>query len=68
LTVRYCPTLEALEKEGKGREQSICRQVDIAAKRKFAKFSASSMEVMPLKLPPRKGNDEVCCQWEFKMT
>ena len=68
LTVRYCPTLEALEKEGKGREQSICRQVDVAAKQKFAKFFAPSMEVVPLKLPPRKNKDEVCCQWEFKLT
>ena len=67
LTISYCPTLEVLEREGNGREQSICRQVDFAAKRKLASFFHPSMEVVPLKLPPRESKHEICCQWQFKL-
>jgi hypothetical protein len=66
LTIAYCPTLEALEREGSGREASICREVDPQIKRKFASFFDPAIEVVPLKLPPRQGKDGICCQWEFR--
>ena len=38
LTVAYCPTLNALEKEGKGREDEICNLVDRKVYRYYASF------------------------------
>ncbi len=66
MTISYCPTLEALEREGEGREQSICREVEPAIKQKVAKFFHPSMEVSALRLPPRQTR-EICCQWEFNL-
>lgn len=68
LTIAYCPTLEALEREGTDREESICRHVDPEIKRKFAAFFDPDIEVVPLRLPPRQEKDGVCCQWEFRRT
>ncbi len=67
LTYTYCPTLEALEREGEGRERVICREVEVDHKRRFADVFNSTVEVTPLKLPPRKSGEEICCQWEFKL-
>ena len=67
LTFTYCPTLEALEREGQGREENICRIVDPVVKRRFAAFFDPAIEVIPLSLPPRHGTDQICCQWEFRL-
>ena len=67
LTIDYCPTLEAIEREGNGREQRICGHVDFEAKKRLAAFFHPDMEVSPLKLPPRRSAEEICCQWEFKI-
>ena len=65
LTVIHCPTLDALEKEGKGRENEICNIVDRRLFKEYADFFNPDIEVKCLKLPPRKSKDEICCQWEF---
>lgn len=67
LTIAHCPTLEALEKEGEGRERTICKLVDAMIYKKYAEFFNPNMEVRHLKLPPRKSKEEICCQWEFKV-
>jgi len=67
LTVSHCPTLEALEKEGEGREESICRDVDTIMFQNYAQFFNPDMQAIPLKLPPRKSREEICCQWQFKV-
>lgn len=67
LTFTYCPALEALEKEGEGREQTICRVVDPVVKRRFAGLFNPAIEVVPLKLPPRESREGVCCQWRFRL-
>ncbi len=67
LTVRTCPTLSSLEKKGKGRERQQCHVVCS----KIISFNASyfnpHIKVTPLKLPPRESNNDICCQWEFKL-
>ena len=67
LTVTHCPTLQALEKEGEGREERICRVVDVDYFRKCGKHFNPNIEVTALKLPPRKSRDEICCQWKVEL-
>jgi len=67
LTITRCPTLEALEKEGEGREETICKLVDAEIYKEYAKFFNPSMKVKYLKLPSRQSKEEICCQWEFKV-
>ena len=67
LTVIHCPTLDALEREGEGRENEICNMVDRRLFKDYASFFNPNIEVKCLKLPPRKSKDEICCQWEFNL-
>jgi hypothetical protein len=68
LTVAHCPTLVALEREGEGREKLICGMACGGLFwRKIADFFNPDIEVNPLKLPPRQGEEKPCCQWEFKL-
>ncbi len=67
VTVRACPILFAIEKEEKGREMEQCH----VACSKIIGFNASyfnpKIKVTPLKLPPRKSKNDICCQREFKL-
>ena len=67
ITYNSCPTLLALEKEGAGREQQICVDLEMKIFMKMAHFYNPKMKVTALKLPPRKSANDVCCQWEFKI-
>lgn len=67
MTVTKCSILEALEREGQGREKDICRLVDGAVLRKYATHFNPAMRVEPLFLPPREKKDGLCCQWEFTL-
>ena len=67
LTVTHCPTLNALEKEGQGREKQICNMVDPRIFKVMASFFNPDIDVKCLKSAPRKNTEEICCQWEFKL-
>lgn len=67
LTIVHCPTLIALEKEGEGREEAICKGVDMDYFRRFAEYFNPDMEVLPKRIPPRKDKEGICCQWEVQM-
>jgi len=67
LTHQACPTLFALEREGTGREERQCREIDARFFRMMAQFFHPNMEASPLKLPPRKNSTDICCQWKFKL-
>ncbi len=67
LTVTKCSILEALEKEGQGREKEICTQVDGAVFRKYAAYFNPNIKVEPLFLPPRDDKQGICCRWEFTL-
>ena len=66
-TVTYCPTLDALEKEGKGREYQICNIVDTKWMQDTADFFNPDIKVTPIKIPPRKNKEGICCQWEISL-
>ncbi|MBP1688064.1 MAG: hypothetical protein H6Q33_4207 [Deltaproteobacteria bacterium] len=61
-----CPTLSALEKEGTGREELICRHMEPKLMGIIAHYFNPKITVTPLKVPPRT-YDDCCCQWEFKL-
>ncbi len=67
LTVTNCPTLNALEKEGKGRENQICKIVEPIIFKAYASFFNPDVEVTCLKAPPRESQDEIACKWHFKL-
>ena len=68
LTVTRCSILEALEREGQGREKEICSTVDAAVLRSYAAFFNPNIKVEPQFLPPRADGEGLCCKWEFTLS
>lgn len=66
-TVRDCPTLAILEKAGKGDDTTICLDACMMSGRITAHYCNSKVKVTPLKLAPREGKDDICCQWDFRL-
>ncbi len=64
-TVYKCPTLEALKKEGKGRDGYFCSTVELSIFETFARNFNPDIKVKYLKLPPRPEEEGICCLWEF---
>lgn len=67
LTITNCPTLNALEKEGEGREDQICNIVEPKVFKNYASFFNPNIDVKCLKSPPRKSKEGICCQWQFSL-
>ena len=67
LTFVDCPVLVSLEKEGQGREETICKVVEPKVFRDYADYFNPNIQIKALKLPPRKSRDEIACIWEFKV-
>jgi hypothetical protein len=67
LTFVDCPVLVSLEKEGQGREETICKVVEPKVFRDYADYFNPSIQIKALKLPPRQSKEEVACVWEFKV-
>lgn len=66
ITITYCPILAALEKEGKGRERTICHVVDTMIFSAYARHFGSNVSIEAIKLPPRTKPEEICCQWRLQ--
>ena len=64
-TIRRCPTLLALEKEGQGRDSTHCREACAPIRAAHAKYFNPALEVVCHKMPPRNGEDDLACQWEY---
>jgi hypothetical protein len=67
LNITHCPIVRTLEKEGKGREKTQCEVICRRVLTTMALSFNPSMEVKPIKLPPRQNQDEIYCQWQFKL-
>lgn len=67
LTKYTCPTLFALEKEGKGREKYQCQEISPWTYETISHFFNPDIKVIPLRVPPRTDYSDICCQWEFKL-
>lgn len=66
LTIRSCPTLAALEREGAGREKLICRDLTTSLFTRIARFFHPGIRVTGLRVPPREGYSDCSCQWQFR--
>jgi hypothetical protein len=67
LTYKECPTLQAFEREGKGREVVHCSVVEQKVLDSFAHYFNPNITVRSVKLPPRRCKADVACQWEFSL-
>ncbi len=67
LTITHCPTVDALEKEGEGRENQICQIVEPEIFNAYCRYFSPDMKALCLKAPPRQSKDDIYCQWEFKL-
>jgi len=65
--VIHCPTVNALELEGNGRENDICNNVEVRINQAYASFFNPDIRVTRLTTPPRKNKDDYYCTWEFKL-
>ena len=66
VTVRKCPSLEWCEKEDADRIVPMCQVNEPQIIKKY--IVNPNIKVKALKLPPRKSQDEIACQWEYKIT
>jgi hypothetical protein len=67
MTVTYCPTLDALEKEGKGRQKDICSVFEPKVFSNYASLFNQKIETRCLSPLPREKQENVCCKWSFKL-
>jgi hypothetical protein len=67
LTVTYCPTLAALEKEDAGRDTLHCKLACSVTRATHAKLFNPAMEVKCLTMPPRRDKQGIFCRWEYKI-
>lgn len=68
LTVTYCPTLDALEKEGTGRQKHICSVFEPEVFSNYASLFNPKIEVNSLAPLPRQNREDICCKWSFRLT
>ena len=67
-TVLQCPTLEALKKEGAGRENTFCQQVEAKLFQMYIQSFNPRGQAIPVALPPETNEARICCQWQFIIT
>jgi hypothetical protein len=67
MTVTYCLTLDALEKEGKGRQQTTCAIVEPKLMQLYASLFNPKMSAENLTPLPRQKRSDICCKWLFKV-
>ena len=67
ITFYDCPTLEALEREGGRRWETICNDLEVRLMDVKAHAINPRIKTNPIKLPPRQPGSELCCRWELKL-
>jgi len=67
VTVKKCPPLLHMEKEGKGYEKIICHSLEVYGFQTYAAAFNPAIKVKPLKLPPRISIDDIACQWDYQL-
>ncbi len=65
LTVLDCPSLDAMKREGAGRENTFCPQVEQQLLQIFVRSFNPRARVIPIELPLKKSEDDICCRWQF---
>ena len=65
MTIVQCRSLVYFEREAPQMIEPTCYQLEEQVMRKY--LVNPKVKVTPLKLPPRKNQEEIACRWEFKM-
>jgi len=66
-TVKACPTLSILEKEGRANDTVICLEACCLGVRIILDHFNPNITITPLRLPPREHPDDLACQWEYRL-
>ena len=66
-TVLECPTLEALKREGMGRENTFCQQVEPQLFQIIIQSFNPKGKATPVELPPETNQADICCRWRFSI-
>ena len=61
-----CPTIDALVKEGEGRERDFCRVIEQRMMDFQTAFFNPEMTAVPLRIPPETLGSGLYCEWEIK--
>jgi hypothetical protein len=48
-------------------QKFTCEEIEVPMFQRIAEYFNPDMKATALKLPPRKGADDIACQWEFKI-
>ena len=48
-------------------QKFTCEEIEVPMFQRIAEYFNPNMKATALKLPPRKGPDDIACQWEFKV-
>jgi hypothetical protein len=68
MTVTRCSGVVWWERTGdKALQKYTCEEVEVPMFQRIAEYFNPNMKATALKLPPRKGEDDIACQWEFKI-
>ena len=67
MTVTACAVLQALEKEGGGREAQICGVVEPIIMKCYTSYFNPAIVSEALEIPPRERRDGICCRWRFSV-
>ena len=67
MTVTYCLTLDALEREGKGRQQTTCGKVEPKLMQLYASSINPKMRAESLTPLPRQKKCDICCKWLIRV-
>lgn len=65
LTVLECPILQALKREGTGRENTFCREVESQLFQIIIQTFSPKGKAIPIELPPMTSEASICCRWQF---
>ena len=65
MTLPKCRTLEAIERDDPSRIPIICQKLEQIMIEHY--LMNDYIKVVPLKLPPRKSKDEICCVWDLTL-
>ena len=67
LTFTTCPSWEAIAKEGVGREDEICKVVDLGIYNTYAHAINPDIQVKLLKTPGEDRKQNGYCTWDFRL-
>ena len=65
LTVLDCPSMEAMKREGSGREKTFCSQVEPQLLQMIVQAFHPRAKAYPVDLPLKETPDGICCRWRF---